>query len=368
MAPSYAALSVIGLALWGLSFARPGWTWRSLSWLRWRWLAALAFAAGLLLIAMADMRAGPALLRSPAVAPLWLAAPGLLARVLLTVFVVLPPVLDLWGDGGARRALTVMRGSLMGAALRAHAPVAALISMPPGFSILQSTSGGSVDAGLPALLYWGTAAASLGAFLGGAVPRRTLAPHPKTAHLYCWITALGVGLLGAIVMAVATHLALTLAPWVWWLSVAAWVAASRAWFRRRELPAYVTAVLLLGAALLAFQFRWQFLHDLPGNGLPMSLDGQSYFDEALMIDWWLRDPGATRASLLLSGVTWFREPLSIFLMQAWLEALGPNPQFAIYLTVITSVAVVVLGGVAITALLGPWVGAGRYAHLHARAF
>ena len=112
--------------------------------------------------------------------------------------------------------------------------------------------------------------------------------------------------------------------------------------------------LLAGAVVLGLHLRWEHLLATPNLGL--SLDAQSYYDEALGLGRTMADTGETPIQLLLAGSTWFREPLYVFLLQAWLALLGPGVLHAVLLSLAASLLWVVASGVAIGVLLGRAAG------------
>jgi hypothetical protein len=115
------------------------------------------------------------------------------------------------------------------------------------------------------------------------------------------------------------------------------------------------ALLLAGAVLLGFFYRWAQLSANPNYSVPLSSDAQSYYDEALALQARFV-AGESPLRLFFSGSTWFREPLFVFLQAAWLTLLGPGEIHAVYLSLAASLGWLTVSGLAAGALLGRAVG------------
>ena len=96
--------------------------------------------------------------------------------------------------------------------------------------------------------------------------------------------------------------------------------------------------------------------ETPGWALPLSMDAQSYFDEALYLDRLLLDRRTNLLALFYSGATYFREPLYIYLMHGWLKLVGPQEIHTVFLTVLASVVWIGVSAFAVSLLLNRWAG------------
>ncbi len=156
----------------------------------------------------------------------------------------------------------------------------------------------------------------------------------------------------------AVLVAAAVAGWVAWLATRAAALAARrpvgrsVWTALLRTSAFVA--LLGGAVEIALHLRWEYLLTRPDLGL--SLDAQSYYDEALSLGRTMAETGRTPVQFFLSGSTWFREPLYVFLLQAWLALLGPGVLHAVLLSLAASLLWVAASGVAVGALLGRAAG------------
>jgi hypothetical protein len=189
------------------------------------------------------------------------------------------------------------------------------------------------------------------------------APSPSLADLLNAVLGPPPDALGGAIADPALPAALAFSAfggWAAWLGARAAVLAARgasgwpAWLTLARDAAH--GALLAGAVLLALHLRWQ--HLLSGPDLGLSLDAQSYYDEALDLGRTMAVRGQSRVALFLSGSTWFREPLYVFILQAWLALLGPGVLHAVFLSLAASVVWVFVTGIAIGALLGRAAGLG----------
>ncbi|HEU5314676.1 MAG TPA: hypothetical protein VFX49_01090 [Chloroflexota bacterium] len=126
--------------------------------------------------------------------------------------------------------------------------------------------------------------------------------------------------------------------------------------RTPRLSAALYALLLVGAMGLGFYYRSAYLASLPDHALPLSSDAQSYYDEALELRQRVA-AGASPLGLFFGGATWFREPLYVFLLSAWLALTGPGESNAVHLSLGASLAWLAVAGLAAGALLGRATGA-----------
>jgi hypothetical protein len=163
---------------------------------------------------------------------------------------------------------------------------------------------------------------------------------------------LGAGALGFVAAGpLRGSLAPSSAPLLWWA-----VAAAVCLVAGRQSSVAAPAVLLLGVLLLAFQLRWDHLVADPRHSIPLSLDAQSYFDEALELDRLAAARQTNLVALFFGGSTWFREPLYVFALRGWLAALGRTELHAVWFSIAASLAWIAASAVAIGALLGRWPG------------
>jgi hypothetical protein len=114
-------------------------------------------------------------------------------------------------------------------------------------------------------------------------------------------------------------------------------------------------LLLTAAALLGYYYRRAHLAASPDFALPLSMDAQSYYDEALALLKRIQ-AGESPLRLFFSGSTWFREPLYVFLLQAWLSVTGPGELHAVHFSIAASLVWLLSSGIAVGALLGRSVG------------
>lgn len=266
------------------------------------------------------------------------------------------------------------------------------------------------DPRLPAVLYWMAAAGALAAASAGMSMRimpgqgpldpSPRVPRPGGAHpsgagswrvdrwrievprtVRCCTWGLLAGGLGLVAWRTAADGATFLAPLVWWgVVVVLWIARRRRGtslgqpsggrgdartasrplegLPLQDLPmsGLPVGVLLVGVLLLAVQLRWGFLLAVPDSALPLSLDAQSYFDEALILDRLLVERQTNQLALFFSGSTWFREPFYIYLAHTWLRALGPQEVHLVFLSLVASAVWVGLSAGAVAALLGRAAG------------
>ncbi|HEX2517467.1 MAG TPA: hypothetical protein VH257_22380, partial [Chloroflexota bacterium] len=165
-----------------------------------------------------------------------------------------------------------------------------------------------------------------------------------------------VGLAGLATLSLAPQLAGTLAAPAYWIAAGALLGASRRTGAGGDWRRLGWGLALGGALLLAFRLRWGFLVETPGWALPLSMDAQSYFDEALYLDRLLLDRRTNLLALFYSGATYFREPLYIYLMHGWLKLVGPQEIHTVFLTVLASVAWIGVSTFAVSLLLNRWAG------------
>ncbi|MDQ3703549.1 MAG: hypothetical protein M3442_21910, partial [Chloroflexota bacterium] len=412
------AATVAGVA-WLLLLLRPGWTGRAAQRIA-RHRNELAIAlAGLLAVAAVDpLIAGAPMAGLRQVVP-FLTAPALGARLalltLVVVAVVAPVAADIrWG----RATRGIVTGTVADWCWRAAGwlgvALAAGVTARGAADVWSNVLGGSLspslvglatvvlggtappgavsiaDPRLPAVLYWMAATGALAAAAGipwGAVPvqgHRKASPRfpgPSQAHFRRALTNCTGGLLagglGFVAWRSAADRATLLAPLVWWAVVLVlWIARRRVVTSADKnsegtsvvlpsmssvsslssLACLPTGALLLGVLLLAVQLRWDFLLAVPDAALPLSLDAQSYFDEALTLDRLIAERQSNKLALFFSGSTWFREPFYIYLVHAWLQALGPQEVHLVFLSLIASVVWVGVSAGAIGALLGRAAG------------
>ena len=128
-------------------------------------------------------------------------------------------------------------------------------------------------------------------------------------------------------------------------------------WRREDVRAAAYVLLLLGAVALGLNYRLAHLRAAPDFALPLSSDAQSYYDEALLLQQRVVE-GASPAALFFSGSTWFREPVFVFLLQAWLNLFGTGEVQAVYFSLTASLVWLFSSGLAAGALLGRTVGVG----------
>ncbi len=383
-------------AAWLLLLLRPGWTGqlaRRVRPHRRRWVTVLA---GLAAVAAVD----PLISRTPvtALAGLvpFLTAPALAGRLTILALgvgaVAVPLVADVRrgpqapaalagaaGAGGLRAAGWLGGALAAGLAARGAAQVWSAVAggelSPPlrllaGLLLGTTAPAGSVshiDPRLPAVLYWMAGAAAL-AGAGAGATRRVIpawnTPWRRAALGGAW--GLLAGCMGFIVWRSAAGPATDLAPLFWWGTVTAW--GLMAWPPAGEGPdrlpegrqsgalAGAAPLLLIGVLLLAVQLRWGFLVVAPEQALPLSLDAQSYFDEAVSLDKLLLERQTNGLALFFSGSTWFREPFYIYLLHAWLQALGPQEVHVVFLSLVASVVWVGASAWAVGALVGSGAG------------
>ena len=133
------------------------------------------------------------------------------------------------------------------------------------------------------------------------------------------------------------------------------MALTAALWRREDLRLAAYVLLLAGAALLGWHYRVAHLTASPTFALPLSMDAQSYYDEALLLLERVRS-GESPLRLFFSGSTWFREPLYVFLLQGWLALVGTGELHAVHFSILASLVWLVSSGIAAGALLGRAVG------------
>ena len=323
--PLVAALGA-GAVSWAASLGSPGWTHRLSSVLRDRWRVAVAAALGLVFIALAD----PLAVFLPLDAGRWLrhvtVAPGLAARLVTLAVLVLPLAVD-WGNAPAGLPGAIRR--VTRAALRVGRwlalPLLAAAAVSHFWAEVWATVLGGQLSPAAALLAW--------LFTGASPPAGAL-PIPDTRLSLAVNTAVG-GALAVIVARAAARAIRSPEP--------------------RQLPTpVVTGVAMVAILLLGFTLRWGFFVASGGATTGLSADGQSYFDESLTLDALAQHRDINLVALFFSGSTWFREPLFIYLLHAWLGFFGAVVVHQMYLTIIASLVWIILAAAAVWALLGRW--------------
>ncbi len=398
MSPSAAVSLALGAAVWLLSATRPGWTatlWHLLA--RHRQVV-LAVAGGAAALWLADPVALLALRAAPTSAGAAFLGNGVLGRLALAALLLAPLAADakgglpLWSRRAAAALLPVSLAVLPPAAatvltLRGGGDVAwqvlgntldpclatlahlLLGPPPPGIGATE------VDPAIVAVLYvTATAALATACLQIFITATRTAAdplangashapvPRRRVSHdVLPFLISPLLGFVGYLVLTFARSSAEPAGMVAWWLTLAAFVTLRmhRAGARgqRHTLDSAAFCALLIGAVLAGFQWRWQHLVVSPEYSVPLSLDAQSYYDEALSLGRKMSAEGAGRLELFFGGSTWFREPLYVFLLQAWLSLLGPGELHAVFFSLASSLAWVVVSGVAVAALLGRPAGA-----------
>jgi hypothetical protein len=358
----------LGAAFWLLSAFRPGWTRAARMRLaHWRFTIGTV-VAGWAAMWLADPAAPLALRAAPSTVRDLLVGQGALLRLAVLLLVVTPLAAD--ARGGLRRWVA--------AVARVLAPVVA--GAAPAIVAGALAVRGAGDSAWVVLgdrlhpIMW-----SIGNLLLGPPPPQHGPTHVDPALvgvLYVtgaaalsttllprrgWLLAVPAAVCGWAVLAFARPLAEPLGMAAWWLtlalSVALRVRRTRALGGHAALDTAAFTALLAGAVLVGFQWRWQHLVAWPEYSVPLSLDAQSYYDEALALGERMRTEGAGRLQLFFGGSTWFREPLYVFLLQAWLAVLGPGEIHAVFFSLAASLGWVIAAGVAAAALLGRATGA-----------